>query len=265
MPETNLKIALLPHDIIEGKPEANIEAVGSRLQEIEPDTHLVVLPEMFNSGYTTDPELLRRNAQTNDGPTITAVKQWVADHGFAIWGGFTAREGENFYNRGFMAMPDGSVSFYNKRHLFRAGGEQLILTPGMSLPPIIEYRTWKLCMAICYDIRFPAWNRNLNLRYDALIVPANWPHSRVFAWKHLLIARAVENQAYVAGCNREGSDLWGEYPRGDSFIFNNWGDDIARRADNGIVYAEFDGPRLNRDRNRFPAWQDADDFKLIID
>ncbi len=265
MPEQNLKIALIPHAIIEGRPEENIKAVESRLAEVDADTDLVVLPEMFNAGYTTAPELLRKVAEGNDGPTILAVRRWVEKFGFAVWGGFTARNGENFYNRGFMAMPDGTVEFYDKRHLFRAGGEQMILTPGMALPPVVNFRTWKLCMSICYDIRFPVWNRNVDLRYDALIVPANWAHSRVFAWKHMLIARAVENQAFVAGCNREGTDLWGEYPRGDSFIFNNWGDDIAERRDNGIVYATFDAQRLSRDRQRFSPWQDADDFQLIID
>lgn len=265
MPEQNLRVALLPHEIIRGDVAANLNVVESRIGSIAPDTDLIVLPEMFNSGYTNDTALLHANAETSDGPTMTAVRKWCETSGAAIWGGFTARDGDNYFNRGFMVMPGSEPIFYDKRHLFRAGGEQLILTQGMKEAPIVNYRTWNLKMSICYDIRFPVWNRNVANAYDALIVPANWAHSRVFAWKHMLIARAVENQAYVAGCNCEGSDQFGDYPRGDSFIFNNWGDDVAERTPDGIVYATFDAERLNRDRQRFSPWRDADDFKLIID
>lgn len=265
MPESNLKVAVLPHDIIENDATANIAAVERRLTSIDSDTDLLVLPEMFNTGYSNIKEQLRLNAEPDNGPTMQAVERWAKTHEMAIWGGFTAVDGcGRIYNRGFMTGPDGNTVFYDKRHLFRMGGEHNLLTPGDSRSPVINYRGWKLKMAICYDIRFPVWNRNVANEYDALIVPANWAHSRVFAWKHMLLARAIENQSYIVGCNREGSDRFGDYPAGDSFIFNHWGDNIADRRDNGIVYAIFDGRQLDTDRKRFSPWMDADTFSIEL-
>lgn len=265
MPNRDLKIALLPHAIIEGDVKSNLLEVGKRLKDIDSDTDLVVLPEMFNSGYFKNREKLLQIAESNDGPTISSVREWSDKFGFAIWGGFTALEADNLFNRGFMCDPSGSIEFYDKRHLFRSGGEHELLTGGEYVSPTIDFKTWKLKMAICYDIRFPVWNRNIANRYDALIVPANWPHSRVFAWKHLLIARAIENQIYIAGCNREGSDAFGDYPSGDSFIFNCWGDDIAERRSDGIVYGHFDYKIFLNYREKFQPWKDADDFTINYD
>ncbi|MCH5319695.1 MAG: nitrilase family protein [Paramuribaculum sp.] len=264
MPSQNLKIALLPHDIIEGDNSSNLKAVGERLKLIDSDTDLVVFPEMFNSGFFNNRDALLKIAEENNGSTITSVREWCQRYGFAIWGGFTAKEDGELFNRGFMCNPDGTISFYDKRHLFRSGGEHNLLAGGKTIAPIINYKTWNLKMAICYDIRFPIWNRNIANNYDALIVPANWPHSRVFAWKHLLIARAIENQVYVAGCNREGSDQFGDYPSGDSFIFNCWGDDIAERRADGIIYGHFDYKIFLHYRDKFQPWLDADKFSIKI-
>ena len=261
-----LNVALIPHDIIPGDTAANLAAVEHTLNTLTPGLDLVVLPEMFNTGFTLNPTLLADTAETDNGPTITTVKRWAAHHGFAIWGGFTQRTPAGGYaNRGFMVSPDSTAQFYNKRHLFSMSGEGTLLTPGHTPSPIVNLKGWRLAMSICYDIRFPVWNRNVDLAYDALIVPANWAHARVFAWKHMLIARAVENQAYVVGCNRSGSDDYGDYPADDSFAFNHWGDDIARRTPSGIIYCTFDSERLNRDRYRFSPWRDADSFTLLPD
>ena len=192
MPESNLKVAVMPHDIIENDAKANIEAVSRRISSIDPDTDLLVLPEMFNTGYSNIREQLRLNAEPDNGPTMQAVEGWAKDYNMAIWGGFTAvDEKDRIYNRGFMTDPDGNTVFYDKRHLFRMGGEHNLLRAGDSLSPVISYCGWKLKMAICYDIRFPVWNRNVANEYDALIVPANWAHSRVYAWRQMLIARAI--------------------------------------------------------------------------
>lgn len=265
MPESNLKVAVMPHDIIENDAKANIEAVSCRISSIDPDTDLLVLPEMFNTGYSNIREQLRLNAEPDNGPTMQAVEGWAKDYNMAIWGGFTAvDEKDRIYNRGFMTDPDGNTVFYDKRHLFRMGGEHNLLRAGDSLSPVISYCGWKLKMAICYDIRFPVWNRNVANEYDALIVPANWAHSRVYAWRQMLIARAIENQSFVVGCNREGRDRFGDYPAGDSFVFNHWGDDIADRRDDGIVYATFNGAQLDADRKRFSPWMDADSFSIKL-
>lgn len=264
MPQSSLKVALIPHDILEYDAPANLQLVGRKLSSISSDISLVVLPEMFNTGFTPDVELLSKIAEPNDGRTISTVLEWAAKQNRSIWGGFTAVEQGKYYNRGFMAMPDGSVTFYDKRHLFRPGGESKVLTPGTQIAPIIQWQGWNLKMSLCYDLRFPVWNRAKANDYDALIVPANWVHSRAFAWKHLLIARAIENQCYVLGCNREGRDMYGDYQRGDSMVFNNWGDDVGTVETDGVVYATLDGEKLTQDRERFTPWRDADDFSLII-
>lgn len=265
MPSQDLRVALIPHDIILGKVSENLDAVEHRLKSLQPGVDLVVLPEMFNSGFTVDLQLLQSMAESNDGPTIKRVKQWVSKYAFSIWGGYSAKVDGKYYNRGFMAMPDGTVSFYNKRHLFQTGGESKIFTPGIRQAPIINLKGWNLMMSICYDIRFPVWNRSVANNYDALIVPANWAHARFHAWKHMLMARAIENQAYVVGCNREGNDIYGAYERHDSQAFDHMGFDIAERCDDGTVYATFNAARFNHDRSKFRPWLDADDFKLIID
>lgn len=264
-PVTDLKVALLPHDIVAYDIKANLDIVGSRISDLEPDTDLVVLPEMFSTGFTPLPEVLCRIAEPNDGPTITTVVQWAMQYNVHIWGSFTAGEHNNYFNRGFMANPDGEIRFYDKRHLFSYGGESRVLTPGNSLAPIINVNGWNVKMAICYDIRFPVWNRARGNDYDILVVPANWVQSRFFAWKHLLIARAIENQCFVLGCNREGVDVYGEYRRGDSMILNNWGDDISDHRSDGTAYSILNAEKFNIDRLKFAPWRDADDFQLTID
>lgn len=264
MPNRNLKIALLPHDIVDNDPARNLAIIASRLEDIDKDTDLVVLPELFTTAFTTDLAILHKYAESDAGPTITMLRELAGKFGFAIWGSYSARTDEGRYvNRGFMIDPESEPSYYDKRHLFSLGGENHVYSQGSMEAPIINFRTWNIKMAICYDIRFPVWNRNIANAYDALIVPANWAHTRVYAWRHMLIARAIENQCYVAGCNREGADNYGEYPRGDSFIFNYWGKDIAEYRDNGLVYGTLDAERITRDRERFAPWRDADEFRLI--
>ncbi len=265
MPSRNIKIALIPHDIVAGSVSANLDSVAKRLQSIEPDTDLIVLPEMFNGPFDPRPDVLKQVAESNDGLTMSTVSEWAVKYGVGICGGFTATDGCRFFNRGFFVGDDGIRVFYDKRHLFAYGGESRMFTPGMTEAPIISFRTWNIKLSICYDLRFPVWNRNRANEYDLLIVPANWAHARFFAWKHLLIARAIENQCFVAGCNREGSDLYGEYLRGDSMIFNNWGDNIGRLCSDGTVYATLDCEKFITDRQRFAPWRDADDFKLMVD
>ncbi len=263
MPTRNLKIALMPHDIVVNDPVSNLDIVVRGLKEVDKDTDLVVLPELFTTAFTTDLSILHKRAEPVDGPTVSRLRELSKLTGMAIWGSFSCRtEDDRYVNRGFMIDPEHEPTFYDKRHLFSLGGENHVYSPGQEAAPIVKFRTWNLKMAICYDIRFPVWNRNIANGYDALIVPANWAHARVYAWRHMLIARAIENQCYVAGCNREGTDDYGEYPRGDSFIFNYWGKDIADYRDNGLVYGTLDATRMNRDRERFAPWRDADKFAL---
>lgn len=254
---------MLPIDIQLGKKRENLSVALNMMNRIDKDTDMVVLPEMFNTGFSSDMTLMHSLAEPNDGQTITELREWAGQNRIAVWGGFTAVDRDAYFNRGFMIDDIGQVRFYDKRHLFRFGGESDMLTAGVKESPIITYRTWNLKMAICYDIRFPIWNRNTANNYDALIVPANWAHARVYAWKHLLIARAIENQSYVLGCNREGSDIYGEYPSGDSFAFDNWGKNVAQRRQDGTIYVTLNANMLNSDRKKFDPWRDADTFRII--
>lgn len=265
MPTEDLRVALIPHDIILGEINCNLASVEQRLKSLTPAIDIVVLPEMFNTGFTVDSQLLQSIAEDDNGTTIQAIKQWASTYGFSIWGSYCANINGRYFNRGFMIMSDGSANFYNKRHLFQAGGENKIFSPGMEQSPTITIKGWNLRMAICYDIRFPIWNRNVANCYDVLIVPANWAHSRFHAWKHMLMARAIENQIFVAGCNREGHDIYGNYERYDSQIFDHMGMDIAEKDTDGTIYATFNANKFSHDRSKFRPWMDADEFKLIID
>lgn len=262
MPSQDLKAALLPIDIAPFDSDINLEHVAGRIERLDADTGLAVLPEMFNSGFTPDIGLLDKIAQQSDR-ILTRLCAISDRRDMAICGSLVVKDDGKLFNRGFIVTPDGKISFYDKRHLFSAGSESDIITAGEKQSPIIEFRSWKLKMAICYDIRFPVWNRSRSLDYDALIVPANWPHSRFYAWKHMLIARAIENQTYVLGCNREGKDHYGEYQRGDSLILDNWGKPAGKTCDDGTVCTVLEADRLNAARNFFTPWRDADDFAIL--
>lgn len=265
MPLTKLRVAAIPIDMKLGMAADNLDFIENRLDSLDPETDLVVLPEMCTTGYTLDPRVVESYVETVDGPSITRLRQMARSHGMALWGTFACIDGNRLYNRGFMIDPSGETRFYDKRHLFVLGREPMLYSPGQQLPPVVSFRGWKLMMAVCYDLRFPAWCRWTASRpYDALIIPANWPDARAFAWKHLLIARAVENQAYVVGCNRLGEDPYGIYHEGITHIFNHWGDDVADRSAPGVVSCVFDGEALERDRKRFPNLQVADDFRILL-
>ena len=267
MPSTELNIALLPLDIVEMDVAANLSAVERRIELLPEQTDLVVLPEMFSTGFTTDPSILVRIAEnTASSPTLDALRSIAARKNVAIWGSMIARtdDGLGFINRGFMISPGAATEYYDKRHTFSLGGESKAFARGSQLSPIVEFRGWRLKMSICYDIRFPVWNRSRANDYDALIVPANWVNSRYYAWRHMLIARAIENQAYVAGCNREGSDLYGSYQRGDSLILDFNGHEIGTLSTDGTISATLQGGLLDTARARFAPWRDADPFTLNI-
>ena len=264
MPSTTLTAAIIPLDIKALDSNVNVSAAIGRIEALPTDVDIAVLPEMFNTGFTPDTGKIQEVAQLPDGTAITQLREVAHRLRIAVCGSYLAKDSEgHFYNQGFMIDPDNdSVSFYNKHHLFRYGGESEVLTAGRELAPILQFRGWCLKMSLCYDIRFPVWNRSRANDYDILVVPANWAHARYYAWRHLLIARAIENQCYVLGCNREGTDLYGTYERGDSMILNYWGKNIGETLADGTIIARLDGERLTRDREKFAPWRDADTFEL---
>lgn len=263
----NLKVAAIAVDTAWCNPEANLSVLGRTLEMLEPDTDLVVLPELFSTGFVGDSAALAEVAQTNGGPTMKTVATLAARHNLAIAGSFTARTGHHVYNRGFFIEPSGDETFYDKHHLFSPSPEARLFTPGTGPMPVIRFRGWNISMIICYDLRFPVWSRNRSDAYDLLLVPANWPHARAYAWEHLLIARAIENQACVVGANRSGVDDYGVYDD-TSYIFDAMGSDVGRRicrrsAPAPVITATLSLDEVREARRRLPASLDADPFNLL--
>lgn len=262
----NLNLVLLPLDIKPFDTNANMAEVTRSISRLPAETDLVVLPEMFNTGFTTDKDTLRRIAEAPDGNMIHSLEDLASKYDIGIWGTtISSDDNDIFVNRGFMIGPSAQKTiFYDKRHTFSYGGESEAFSRGSAQAPIVSFRGWKLKMSICYDIRFPVWNRSRANEYDALIVPANWVHSRYYPWRQLLIARAIENQAYVAGCNREGEDSYGSYNRGDSLAFDFAGREIGEQLPDGALKATFDAAALDCARKRFAPWRDADSFTIDL-
>lgn len=262
---SDIKIAALSLDIQYASPEKNLAAALEMIDELPSDTDIAVLPELFNTSFIADKELLAKLAEPNDGPSLSALREVSAKRNILISGSFAARENGRFYNRGFIILPDGESRYYDKRHLFSVSCEAEIFTQGKAVMPVVEFKGWNISMMICYDLRFPVWSRNVKHRYDMLLVPANWPISRGYAWTHLLIARAIENQAVVVGANRGGSDDYGTYD-GLSQIFDALGMPIGHKIDNDtIVTATADPADLTLARRKLPAHFDADDFIIPLD
>lgn len=260
-PDRNLKVALLPIAIKLGDIRHNVAVAESRIRSLEKDTDLVVLPELFNVGFGDYGEAPREYSEPDDGYTVTTMQRLADELNIGIIGGFMGQQGDALLNRAFFVRPGETPVFYNKRHLF-AGPEQKTFARGMNLPPIVKFRSWRLKLIICYDLRFPGWVRERYNNYDAIIHIANWPNSRYYAYKQLLIARAIENQAYVAACNREGSDVYGDYTPGDSMILNAMGYPVNSIETDGTVKGIFDYKVFLSDLTKLQPWRVADNFMI---
>ena len=232
------------------------------LERLEPvvaaaDADIAVLPEMFATGFKLRPSCV---AEPADGLVVTTMRRWAAQYGRAVVGSVVVAEQERFRNRMFFVKPSGETAWYDKRHLFRPGGEARDYTPG-NRRVVVEYMGFRFLLLICYDLRFPVWSRNRG-DYDMILYVANWPTVRISAWNALLRARAVENQCYVAGVNRVGDDPSGHYA-GDSAFVDFKGRTMAEAGDREqTLSAAFDSDALEAFRCKFPAWRDADDFRI---
>jgi omega-amidase len=197
----NLNIALIQTSLVWENPQQNRANFSEKINKIEEQVDLVVLPEMFTSGFTMQPSLV---AETMQGETISWLKTLASKKQFAITGSLVIEENGNFYNRMVFVHPNGKIEHYDKRHRFTLAGEHEFYTAG-STKIIVDYKGWKICPLVCYDLRFPVWSRNTE-DYDVLIYVANWPAPRITAWDTLLKARAIENMSYCVGVNRVGTD-----------------------------------------------------------
>lgn len=222
-----------------------------------PAADVYVLPEMFTTGFTMDSA---NQAESMDGTTVAWMSQQAVALGAAVTGSLIIRDG-GYFNRLIWATPDGQIQYYDKRHLFRMAGEHESFSPG-SERVIVSYRGWRLCLSVCYDLRFPVWLRNHN-DYDVLLCVANWPASRALAWQTLLRARAIENQAYCVAVNIVGVDGTGLAHSGGSAIYAPDGATVVEAGESpAIVQGTLDGGVLTGLRQAFPVTSDADTFTL---
>ena len=273
MLDKNLKIAVIEYDIVWGDKEANLSIVGNAMSAMPTDTDIVVLPEMFSTGFITGSyEEAKELAERNTQDTIHALHRLAASHNVAIAGSFLAHTASQLYNRAFFIEPNGDDTFYDKRHLFRMGGESDIYSRGVTFAHVVRFRGWNIKIAVCYDLRFPVWCRNRfdgKDAYDLLVVVANWPKARHHPWNILLASRAIENESYVCGANRSGVDPNGvDYASSSSALYNFKGKACIPQSipieKGNVLYYRLERGELERFRTKFPAWMDADPFTLSL-
>lgn len=254
----SLKIALIQVDICWENASLNRKRLSERLSAVEAD--LIVLPETFTTGFAPSPSV--GEAETMDGETVEWMRRTAFRTGAALAGSLPLSERGVVYNRFLFVTPEGGLYAYDKRHLFRMGGERGGCRPG-ERRVIVEYKGWRIFLSVCYDLRFPVWCRNRG-DYDLMLCCASWPASRREVWNLLLRARAVENLCYVAGVNRVGSDPFVPRYAGDSTVVDFRGGTLARAPEDkeAVVTTVLEREPLLRFREKFPAHLDADDFRL---
>lgn len=254
-----MKLTVVQTDIFWEDKTRNLERLGEIIASVPSGTDIVILPEMFNTGFSMNTAEL---SETPRSVTFEWMKSISEKGNFSVCGSYIIREGSRFFNRWVFVSERDDIYTYDKRHLFSPGNEDKSFTPGKKRV-VFDYRGFRICPNICYDLRFPVWSRNRN-DYDLLINSANWPESRRDVWTTLLKARAIENQCYVAGANRIGTDGEGLKYFGDSLILNPRGEIIASGDSytENLVSGEIKIAELESFRSKFSVWKDADDFSI---
>jgi predicted amidohydrolase len=258
--QTSLRVALIQTNLVWENPAENRRLLNDKINAISDGIDLIVLPEMFTSGFTMNAEAV---SEPMDGPTMTWLKTKAKEKQAAIIGSLVISENDNFYNRLVCVEPSGKVTQYDKRHTFTLAGEHKIYTAGTE-KVIINYKGWKICPLVCYDLRFPVWARNVE-DYDLLIYVANWPRIRTNAWDALLKARAIENMAYCIGVNRVGLD-GNEYEYiGHSGAYDVLGNrmDTISENEEATEIVTLDKEHISKYREKLNFLNDRDDFNLV--
>lgn len=254
----NIKLSVLQKPLAWEKPEKNRQKIEKIIRTAVKGSHLLVLPEMFTTGFSENTDL----AETMQGETVNWMKKLASEFDLAITGSVMIAENDKFYNRLLFAKPDGEIVHYDKRHLFSYAGEEKTYTKGEHRV-IVNYKGWRFCTLICYDLRFPVWSR-CQTDYDVLLYVANWPDKRIDTWDALLKARAIENMAYCVGVNITGKDGKGLVYPGHSTIYNYFGKQLAfGDNDKEILTVSLSKKDLETARAKFPALNDADEFTLL--
>ncbi len=258
----SLRVSLVQTDLVWHQPETNRSRLADKLTTLAGHTDLIVLPEMFTSGFTTEPDEL--SDQLEHSPTLEWMIEQAKHTDAAVTGSTVFKTPAGNTNRMWFVTPDADVHFYDKVHLFRMAGEDKRYNPGNSRV-IVQYRDWKILLTVCYDLRFPVFCRNRN-DYDLMLCVASWPSVRRLPWRSLLQARAIENLAYVAGVNRVGEDGKGWHYSGDSLMIDYQGQLLDDQPQNIEFIATYSLHKadLEQFRAEFPAWMDADDFDLRL-
>lgn len=261
----NLKTVIIQTDLVWENIEQNLDNLDNKLNQIVNPTDLIILPEMFNTGFTMN---VQKCAQDSNGNSVAWLKEKAAEKNCVVTGSLLIRDAGRYYNRLYWVSPDGSYETYDKRHLFRMVQEHHTMSQGMH-KKVVQLNNWKFNLQICYDLRFPVWSKNNFINnqfdYDVLLYIANWPEVRSFAYKSLLISRAIENQSYVIWVNRVGSDGNQVYHSGDSMVIDPMGNIIAK-ADPGadmVLPVELNQKDLFNLREKFKVGLDWDKFHII--
>ncbi len=251
---------------------ANLQMLEQKIRQLQQKTEVVILPEMFSTGFSMKPELL---AETMEGESVAWMKKIAAQQRIILTGSLIIQEEGHYYNRLIWMLPNGQYGYYDKRHLFAYAGEDEHYTPGHKRL-IASVKGWRINLLVCYDLRFPVWARQATpltppppgedgrgpeTEYDLMIYVANWPERRNHAWKTLLQARAIENQSYVVGVNRVGKDGNDIYHSGDSMIIDPMGEVMYTKAhDEDIHTVTLHKEKLEEIRHKLPFLEDADNF-----
>lgn len=257
MNKNHLKVSLIQTSLVWENPEENLKLFSDKLKSLYGTTDLVVLPEMFTTGFSMQPASLASGTEIVD-----YLKNHAAQGNFAIYGSVMYQENDRFMNRGVFMQPDGASTFYDKRHTFTLAGEDRVYTKG-NQPVIATYVGWKFNLQICYDLRFPVFSRNTK-DYDVVMYVANWPVPRINAWDALLKARAIENMSYAIGVNRVGIDGTGMNYSGHSQVYDVLGHELLAQPweTEGIQSLELDKTIITENRSKLRFLEDRDGFTL---
>ncbi|HTO14747.1 MAG TPA: amidohydrolase [Edaphocola sp.] len=261
----DLTISCIQTDLAWEDKATNLKKFETLFEQIPQDGHIIVLPEMFSTGFSMKPAPL---AEKMDGPTVKWMQNQAQKLRKIITGSIIIEEDDKYINRLIWMQPDGTFYYYDKRHLFAFAGENNEYTAG-NKKVIVQVNGWKINLQVCYDLRFPVWARqsppkeNSAASYDLLIYVANWPQRRIKAWDTLLAARAIENQCYVVGVNRIGNDANDIYHDGSSSVFDPWGATIWNCKDKEAVFTTtLSAEKLLEARTKFPFLRDGDQFLI---
>jgi len=261
---STLTVTIIQTNLHWENKEMNLRMLEEKIKSIREKTELVLLPEMFNTGFSMHPAQL---SETMEGTTVQWMRRITKERNIILAGSAIIEEDGKFFNRLIWMMPNGQFGIYDKRHRFGFGGEDEEFAAG-SKRLIASVKGWKINLLVCYDLRFPVWARQQpeegEWEYDVVIYVANWPERRIHAWRTLLQARAIENQCYAIGVNRVGDDGNSIHYNGSSTIIDPLGEILYEKKEQEDVFTfTLNKERLDEVRNKFPFWRDADSFQII--